>query len=380
MELLEQMLGRELGLPVRFAIAFVFVLILIVITAWVVRRIADRRIGGGGRGRQQRLSVVDHAIVDARRRLVLVRRDHLEHLLLIGGPTDVVIETGVIRPGSVAGQPTRQEAAYQAQIAQAAQAAPDMAPPPVPEPVQVGMQPPPGAAPAAMPQPAAAPPQRPYGTASQPARPAPQPPQAGQTMPQPPQAAPPAPAQPMPPAGPADMAAGQPPQQPSQAAPAPRPGMPQPSRLTSRPPQWGSERGTGGNPFSRFQPGQRPGAGATAATTGATAGSAASAGWGAPPAPPAADQAAAQKPGPDGSGPTGDTRPGDAASADKGTDEAGVDGKTALVSEDAFIPELDFLGGEAPAQPAPAASENGEDGDGDPQRSNFLNQIGSRKT
>jgi hypothetical protein len=41
--------------------------------------------------------VLDAAAVDARRRIVLVRRDDVEHLVMIGGPTDVVIESG-IRP------------------------------------------------------------------------------------------------------------------------------------------------------------------------------------------------------------------------------------------------------------------------------------------
>lgn len=44
---------------------------------------------------EKRLDVVDHANIDGRRRLVLVRRDNVEHLLLTGGPVDVVIETGI---------------------------------------------------------------------------------------------------------------------------------------------------------------------------------------------------------------------------------------------------------------------------------------------
>lgn len=43
----------------------------------------------------KRLEVVDHASVDGRRRLVLVRRDNVEHLIMIGGPVDVVVETGI---------------------------------------------------------------------------------------------------------------------------------------------------------------------------------------------------------------------------------------------------------------------------------------------
>ena len=49
----------------------------------------------GGRNRQPRLQVLDAAAVDTRRRLVLVRRDDVEHLIMIGGPTDIVIESGI---------------------------------------------------------------------------------------------------------------------------------------------------------------------------------------------------------------------------------------------------------------------------------------------
>lgn len=44
---------------------------------------------------ERRLSVVEHASVDGKRRLVLIRRDGVEHLMMIGGPVDVVIETGI---------------------------------------------------------------------------------------------------------------------------------------------------------------------------------------------------------------------------------------------------------------------------------------------
>ncbi len=43
----------------------------------------------------RRLEVVEHYSVDGRRRLVLVRRDEVEHLIMTGGPVDVVIETGI---------------------------------------------------------------------------------------------------------------------------------------------------------------------------------------------------------------------------------------------------------------------------------------------
>jgi flagellar protein FliO/FliZ len=53
--------------------------------------------GGLQRAIPPRLVVLEIAKVDRARRLVLVRRDQTEHLLLIGGPSDVVLETRVVR-------------------------------------------------------------------------------------------------------------------------------------------------------------------------------------------------------------------------------------------------------------------------------------------
>jgi flagellar protein FliO/FliZ len=43
----------------------------------------------------KRLDVVDQTNIDGRRRLVLIRRDDVEHLIMTGGPVDLVIETGI---------------------------------------------------------------------------------------------------------------------------------------------------------------------------------------------------------------------------------------------------------------------------------------------
>lgn len=50
-----------------------------------------------------RLGVMETASVDRSRRLVLIRRDDVEHLLMIGGPIDMVIETGIAAPRDDAG-------------------------------------------------------------------------------------------------------------------------------------------------------------------------------------------------------------------------------------------------------------------------------------
>lgn len=47
---------------------------------------------------EPRLAVTEQASVDSRRKLVLVRRDDVEHLIMTGGPVDVVIETGIRTP------------------------------------------------------------------------------------------------------------------------------------------------------------------------------------------------------------------------------------------------------------------------------------------
>lgn len=44
---------------------------------------------------EHRLDVVEQSNVDGRRRLLLIRRDNVEHLIMTGGPIDLVIETGI---------------------------------------------------------------------------------------------------------------------------------------------------------------------------------------------------------------------------------------------------------------------------------------------
>jgi len=94
----ESVFGPEGSLIVRFVVAFVIVLGLIGLTFWLIRRFGGTRVNQAAqRGRQPRLAVVDAAPVDGRRRLVLVRRDNVEHLIMIGGPSDFVVEQNIVR-------------------------------------------------------------------------------------------------------------------------------------------------------------------------------------------------------------------------------------------------------------------------------------------
>lgn len=87
----------------RFMIVLVFVLALIGLLAWLVRRFGPNRRSFRTGGARRRLQMVEMAPVDSKHRLVLVRRDGTEHLLLLGVNSDLVIETGI--PASPAAEP-----------------------------------------------------------------------------------------------------------------------------------------------------------------------------------------------------------------------------------------------------------------------------------
>ncbi len=94
--MLQQLFGTQLAFPIRVAIAAIVIAALLGLTVLVMRRLAGRAAGGDRRGRAgPRLSVLDSVSVDQRRRLVLVRRDEVEHLLLVGGNSDLVIEQNI---------------------------------------------------------------------------------------------------------------------------------------------------------------------------------------------------------------------------------------------------------------------------------------------
>jgi flagellar protein FliO/FliZ len=83
----------DLASYLKFMLALAFVLALFGVAAWAAKRLLPSLRVGPRAGR--RLSVVEIAVVDGRRRLVLVRRDDVEHLLLLGGASDLVIERGI---------------------------------------------------------------------------------------------------------------------------------------------------------------------------------------------------------------------------------------------------------------------------------------------
>jgi flagellar protein FliO/FliZ len=77
--------------------AILFVAALGALLVWAFRTRVTGRTSQHGflRPRDKRLGVIEAASVDARRKLLLVRRDDVEHLVMIGGSVDMLIETGI---------------------------------------------------------------------------------------------------------------------------------------------------------------------------------------------------------------------------------------------------------------------------------------------
>jgi hypothetical protein len=92
---LEDIAGPNFAPAVLWTLLALVALVIVLVIVRIVRSMTFGTFVAGGRNRKTRLAVMDAAAVDSHRRLVLVRRDDIEHLILIGGPTDVVVERDI---------------------------------------------------------------------------------------------------------------------------------------------------------------------------------------------------------------------------------------------------------------------------------------------
>ena len=90
----------------KFLLSLLFVLGLIGGFALIAKRLGMGNRGPVKRKKGKRLSIIETITLDAKRRMVLVRRDDAEHLLLIGASSEQVIETGLAVTDTGAGAPT----------------------------------------------------------------------------------------------------------------------------------------------------------------------------------------------------------------------------------------------------------------------------------
>lgn len=133
--------------------------LIALLIVWKLIRIARRpRQASGRRSKAARLAVTDAAAIDPHRRLVLVRRDDVEHLIMIGGPSDLVIEQEIRRHAPA--RPTQPVETTSASTSAQVRQTPPPAPTPSPAPHQT--------APKSTPAPTVATPAAPTPTVSTP--------------------------------------------------------------------------------------------------------------------------------------------------------------------------------------------------------------------
>ncbi|TDR31337.1 flagellar biosynthesis protein FliO [Aquamicrobium defluvii] len=99
-EFLDSAGGSGYSAAIFWTLAALVLLLVVLIVVRMIRSMSFGTFVSGGRNRKTRLAVMDATAVDSHRRLVLVRRDDVEHLILIGGPTDVVVERDIRLAGS----------------------------------------------------------------------------------------------------------------------------------------------------------------------------------------------------------------------------------------------------------------------------------------
>src|SRR5262245_30071090 len=95
----------DFDLYLRFALALILVLGLIALLAWLLRRFGM----GVKMTKGRRLGVVEVQMLGPRHRLMLIRRDEVEHLVMVGPAGETVIETGIRHPESFATQLAKEE-------------------------------------------------------------------------------------------------------------------------------------------------------------------------------------------------------------------------------------------------------------------------------
>ncbi|MDZ7600889.1 MAG: flagellar biosynthetic protein FliO, partial [Hoeflea sp.] len=136
----DNILGGQ-GATLLMAIVIVAIALLALVGVfWIIRARSTSTFIRGGKNRQPRLAVLDATAVDTRRRLVLIRRDDVEHLIMIGGPSDIVIESRIVHPADDQVAPP-QAAPAQKAAPQRTEPQPEPMPRPAPAAAQKPMSP-----------------------------------------------------------------------------------------------------------------------------------------------------------------------------------------------------------------------------------------------
>ena len=81
----------------QFILSLLFVLGLIGVAAFLARRFGLVQTTRPASGRR-RLATVETLVLDGKRRLLLIRRDDVEHLVILGPSTETVVERNLRCP------------------------------------------------------------------------------------------------------------------------------------------------------------------------------------------------------------------------------------------------------------------------------------------
>lgn len=106
MGFLTSLFGGSDNLWLTVLLSLGIVLVLIVVGVWALKLLQNVS-SMPGRGRSRRLHIVETTTVDQKRRLLLIRRDNVEHLVMTGGVQDLVIEEGIAVPPPTVRRPAR---------------------------------------------------------------------------------------------------------------------------------------------------------------------------------------------------------------------------------------------------------------------------------
>lgn len=98
----------ETGMLLNAFFAFTLVMSLMFLLSWFLKR-----IGLAGQsllpGAKRRLKIIETLPLDHRRKLVIVRRDNKEHLLVLGPNGECVVEAGIAVVDNVVELPVQKE-------------------------------------------------------------------------------------------------------------------------------------------------------------------------------------------------------------------------------------------------------------------------------
>lgn len=122
MQFLTSLLSGSDNTILSSALALGVVLVLIVLGLWVLKFFMKTGVAMRPQGR--RVQIVEQVQVDAKRQLLVIRRDNVEHLVMTGGPQDLVIESG-IAAAEKSPLPLRRQPAEEAKPAMTAATTPE---------------------------------------------------------------------------------------------------------------------------------------------------------------------------------------------------------------------------------------------------------------